>query len=68
VLERARAPRHMLPYGTWDRPIYETALRLQAKQACDLVPFDIPSKGLWPNFASSYSAAAGSAAAKRAGS
>ncbi len=55
---------HMLPYGTKDRPIYLWASRLRAKPACDLIPFDVPDKGLWPKLASGYAAAFG--VAKRA--
>jgi hypothetical protein len=49
VLERAVAPRHMLPFGKQDRPIYaETSLPSRwrrAKENCDLVPFDFPGNG-----------------------
>jgi hypothetical protein len=46
VLECAVAPRHRLPYGKMDRPIYSTASRVRAKAICDLIPFDLPSNGL----------------------
>lgn len=72
VLVRSKR-RHMLPYGTRDRPIYPRASRLRqahlrAKSVCDLVPFDVPSKGLWPKLAFDYSAASAGAGAKRVGS
>jgi hypothetical protein len=51
VLERAETPRHMLPYGKKDRPIYaktsQRESRQRAKVGCDLVPFDFPGNGLW---------------------
>jgi hypothetical protein len=47
VLECARAPRHMLPYGNEDRPIYSTTSRMRVKEGCDLVPVDFPGNGLW---------------------
>jgi hypothetical protein len=47
VLERAAAPRHRLPYGKEDRPIYTTASRVRAKDGCDLVPFDLLGSSLW---------------------
>ena len=49
VLERAVAPRHMLPFGKQDRPILARAsppMRWRrAKLICGLVPFDFPSNG-----------------------
>jgi hypothetical protein len=51
VLERAKARRHMLPYGKKDRPIYMTTsydggYRVRAKVHCGLVLFDFPGDGL----------------------
>lgn len=58
----------MLPYGTKDRPIYLWASRARAKPACDLIPFDVPSKGLWLLFMCDYVAMSGAGVIKRAGS
>jgi len=58
VLGRSVMRLHMLPYGTWDRPIYEKPSQLQAKLLPrdkgrgGLIPFDVPDKGLWPKLAS----------------
>jgi hypothetical protein len=51
VLEHAEAPRHMLPYGKKDRPIYATFSRAtlsseRIKENCDLVLFVFPGDGL----------------------
>lgn len=59
---------HMLPYGTKDRPIYLWTSRLRAKPPCDLIPFNVPNKGLWLMFVTDYAAVSGSGAFKRAGS
>jgi hypothetical protein len=48
VLERANAPRHMLPCGKLGRPIYVTASPKRAKQIHDLTQPRIPSSGLGP--------------------
>jgi hypothetical protein len=63
--------RHMLPYGTRDRPIYPGALqrsRCKPRRHAAWSPIDVPSKGLWPKLASGYSAASVVTGAKRSGS
>ena len=46
VLERTEMPRHTLPGGRKDRPIYPTASSKGAKAECGLVPRDSLGGGL----------------------
>ena len=46
VLERAVAPRHMLPSGKQGRPIYRTASPKRAKSFRGLTQPHIPGNGL----------------------